>query len=115
MALHKVVDAICRIQKWVRRVRFRIRAKLALKSLNRFVLKFNFDDCKVKFDGEIIKLEKKQDEKVQEKFEREERLRKLKPMNSKILMFKKNTFRIDTNKHEVLWCTEKQNLKNGTT
>jgi len=96
MALYKVIDAITKIQRWARHFKMRIRAKHALKRLNLFVLKYNFDDCKQKFDHDFVRLDEKKEEKIQEKFEREERLRKLKPMKSRVLMFKNKTFRIDT-------------------
>ena len=96
MALTTVVAAISTIQRWVREVRMRIRAKNALKRLNHLVLKYNFESAKQKFDTDFVRLDEKGEEKVQEKFEREERLRKLKPMKSRVLMFKNRTFRIDT-------------------
>ena len=48
------------------------------------------------------------DKKAEEKFERENRLRKLKPMKNRMLFFKNGTFRIDTLNRDVQWATEKR-------
>ena len=89
-----------------------MRAKRALKRLNQFVLGYNFNNCKELFDADIIRMDEKTEEKMQEKVQREERLRKLKPMKSRMLFFKNRTFRIDTLNRDVQWATEKRLAKN---
>mmetsp|Transcript_21984 Transcript_21984/g.29373 ORF Transcript_21984/g.29373 Transcript_21984/m.29373 type:complete len:138 (-) Transcript_21984:13-426(-) len=113
-AFMNVLTAIIRIQGWFRRVKKHLSAKKALCKLNFFVRRYNFTDCKEKFDTDFLTIDEKKEEKIQEKFEREERLRKLKPMKSRVLMFKNRTFRVDTQDKTVLWSTEKKLFHKGS-
>ena len=89
-----------------------IRAKRALKRLGKFVLSYNFKKCKAQFESDKVDHDEKKEEKILEKAEREERLRKLKPMKSRVLFFKNHSFRVDTLNRDVLWATEKRLPKN---
>lgn len=64
------------------------------------------------FSGDFVHLDEKREEKILQKQIREERLRKLKPMKSRLLFFKNRTFRIDTQNRDVQWATEKRLAKN---
>ena len=112
IAFWSVISAVVKIQRWCRRAQKRIKTKDALERLHRFVLGYNFQNCKEHFDADFIPPKEKKEEKVQEKVEREERLRKLKPMKSRTLFFKNRTFRVDTQNRDVLWSTEKRISKN---
>ena len=100
-ALNTVMKAIMVIQRLLRKAQKRIRAKRALNSLNLFVLGYHFDECKELFYADLFKVDDKKEVKAEQKFERENRLRKLRPMKNRMLYFKNRTFRIDTLNRDV--------------
>lgn len=76
---------------------------------------YHFNQCRDLFYADLFKIDGRNEEKLEEKFERENRLRKLKPMKNRMLFFKNGTFKIDTLNRDVVWATEKRHVSSSTT
>ena len=113
-ALFNVISAVLRIQRWCRKAVKQVRAKKALMNLNKFVLGYHFDQCRELFYADLFRVDDKKEDKQDQKFERENRLRKLRPMKNRMLYFKNRTFKIDTLNRDVQWATEKRLTKTST-
>ena len=91
-----------------------LKDRKAMMQLDKFVLRHNFNECRQKFDTDYVLIDTKKEGQIKEKFQREERLSKLKHKQSRILMFKNRTFRVDTQSRDVLWATERKLTKAQT-
>ena len=78
------------------------------------MLGYHFDQCRELFYADLFRVDDKNEEKQDQKFERENRLRKLRPMKNRMLYFKNRTFKIDTLNRDVQWATEKRLTKTST-
>ena len=96
MCLGSMTVSIIKIQRWIRRVLQTLREQRALQQLSKLVLRHNFNECRQKFDTDYVIIDTKKEGQIKEKFQREERLSKLKHKQSRVLMFNNRTFRVDT-------------------